>query len=356
MKIGIDISQTVYGGGVSAYTENLVNALLQIDKTNEYRLFFSSLRKRKKSDRSEIKAFRIPPTGLDILWNRLHIWPIERFVGSVDVFHSSDWTQPPAQKARLVTTIHDLSFLRWPKSTHPKILAVQKRRLKWVKKEVDQIIVPSQATKKEVVALLQINPKKITVTGEGIPKDVEKFAGTNYSLEATKKKFNIQKRYIFAYGSRAPRKNIKRLIEAFRKIDREYQLVIVGDYRPQEKLAPGVILTGFLPRKEMLALFAGAHAFVYPSLYEGFGLPILESFALKVPVITSHTSSMAEVAGKAALLVDPKSTIAITEGIKKVLGNTLMRRQLIKRGQKRLKLFSWEKTARQTLAVYEKTT
>ncbi len=370
MKIGIDVSQVVFGGGVGVYTRELVKALFKVDQENEYILFFSSLRRQFPGlqvgalahSRVKIKKFKIPPTGLDFLWNKLHIAPIEWFIGEIDVFHSSDWTQPPTKKAKLVTTIHDLSFLRWPETVHPKVLTVQKRRLDWVKKEVDIIIAVSRATKKEIIELLGIEEERIRVVYEGVPRDVEKFK-LKFKLkeveslrEKLKSRYKIDRPYLFAYGSRAPRKNIKRLIGAFREIREirdKYQLVIVGDYQPEEKLPNNVVLTGFLPREEMLALFAGATALVYPSLYEGFGLPILEAFALGVPVITSNCSSMAEVASKAAILVDPNSTESIARGIKTVLNSELIREKLIEAGKQRARQFSWERAAKETLKIYQ---
>ncbi|MCJ7804125.1 hypothetical protein MUP35_00090, partial [Patescibacteria group bacterium] len=144
MKIGIDISQIVYGTGVSSYTKNLVENLLRIDKQNEYKLFFSSLRQPLPSDfkiankKAKVKFFPIPPTLLEPLWNKWH-WPsVERLIGHIDVFHSSDWTQPPSRAAK-VTTIHDFGFLKYPETAHPKIKAVHQRRLGWVKKEADLV-------------------------------------------------------------------------------------------------------------------------------------------------------------------------------------------------------------------------
>ena len=192
MKIGIDISQIVYEGtGVGEYTKNLIEALLKVDKENEYVLFFSSLRrqldslfineltswrvnelKNKKvheltSWRVKIRQFKIPPTLLDFLWNKLHICPIEWLIGKVDVFFSSDWTQPLTLKAKKITTIHDLSVFKFPEEHHPKIVAVQKRRLKWVKKECDLIICDSLATKRDAMEILGIEKKRLRVIYPG---------------------------------------------------------------------------------------------------------------------------------------------------------------------------------------------
>jgi glycosyltransferase involved in cell wall biosynthesis len=176
LRIGIDISQIAHEGtGVANYTLNLVENLLKIDKKNEYILFYSSLRKKLHDSRFtihdsriRIKKFRLPPTILDILWNRLHIIPIEWFIGDVDVFISSDWVQPPTRKAKKVTVIHDLSFMHYPDEHHNKIVNVQKRRLKWVKEESDCIICDSKATRKDVIQILKVNKDKIKIIYPGI--------------------------------------------------------------------------------------------------------------------------------------------------------------------------------------------
>lgn len=191
MRIGIDISQIAHQGtGVAEYTKNLVENLLKIDQENEYVLFYSSLRKPYKSQKlkfksqkynAKVKSFRIPPTLLDLFWNKLHILPIEWFIGDVDVFLSSDWVQPPANKAKMITVIYDLIALKFPKETHPKtefnlkntlitpnIAMTQKRRLNWVAKECDMIICDSQATENDVIELLNIDKKRLKVIYPGL--------------------------------------------------------------------------------------------------------------------------------------------------------------------------------------------
>jgi len=176
MKIGIDISQTVYQGtGVARYTHKLVKHLLAIDKKNSYVLFFSSLRRKLPVTNYQlpvtnykIKKFKLPLTLLDFLWNKLHICPIENFIGEVDVFLSSDWIQPPSKKAKLVTVVHDLTPWKYPKTLDPKIVKVHKRRMKWVKKECDLIICDSENTKKDIIKILKIKEKKLKVVYPGM--------------------------------------------------------------------------------------------------------------------------------------------------------------------------------------------
>jgi len=173
MKIGIDISQMAYEGtGVSEYLTRLVEEILRIDDKNEYILFFSSLRKNLKSQISNLKSasqnlkirtFRFPSTLLDILWNKLHIIPIEWLIGSVDVFITSDWTEPPTLRARKATILYDLIVYKYPNETDKKIVETQKRKLKWVKKESDVVFCISESTKKDAMEILGIEEKRLKV-------------------------------------------------------------------------------------------------------------------------------------------------------------------------------------------------
>lgn len=179
MRIGIDISQIVYEGtGVGRYVQWLVEELLKVDKENEYILFGASLRRRDEfyhyfnkiyhlSKHVRLVVVPLPPTFLDLLWNKLHVFPIEWFIGQIDVFWSSDWTQPPLRAAHGVTTIHDVSFLKYPESFDRRIRNVQKRRLSWVKKECQAIFCDSEATKKDVVELVGIPAQKCRIVYPG---------------------------------------------------------------------------------------------------------------------------------------------------------------------------------------------
>lgn len=177
MRIGIDISQIVYEGtGVARYVRELVTALVVQDLKNQYVLFGASLRRRVvfeqfvktlPKERVTLKTIPIPPTFLDILWNRLHIIQVERFIGNVDVFWSSDWTQPPLTKAKGITTIHDVSPLRFPREHAATIVATHARRLKWVKKECAFILCDSEATKMDVSNFLHIPSSVLRVVYPG---------------------------------------------------------------------------------------------------------------------------------------------------------------------------------------------
>lgn len=177
MKIGIDISQLAHENtGVANYLKSLVQNLIYLDKKNEYILFYSSLRKNfqysifnfQSNPNVTIKQFRIPPTLLNILWNKLHMFPIENFIGNVDVFISSDWTEPPTKRAKKATILYDLIVYKHPKETAASIVKTQKRKLEWVKKESSKILCISEATKKDAVQILGVPENRLSVINAGI--------------------------------------------------------------------------------------------------------------------------------------------------------------------------------------------
>jgi glycosyltransferase involved in cell wall biosynthesis len=355
MKIGIDISQVVYGTGVSKYTSKLIEALLSLDKDNEYIIFGCSLRRKKElkvfleSLKGNVsgKVYPLPPTLADILWNRLHVLKIEKFIGELDIFHSSDWTQPPSDAFK-VTTVHDLVPLRFPQYSHPRVVSAHKARLKHIKREIDIVIVPSKASKEDLIAAAGVSEDKIRVIPEA-PDSIFKPAKKN-EIEKLKKGHRIKKGYILAVGV-GPRKNTERIIEAYEKVraGRDLKLIILGHPYKKIEQKRGVVFTGHVETSKMPVYYSGAEALVYPTLYEGFGLPVLEAFSCKTPVVTSNISSLPEVAADAAEIVDPYDVGSITEGI----NNALNRKQgLINKGLKRSKDFSWQKTAEMTLEVY----
>ena len=354
MKIGIDVSQVAYPGtGSAIYTKNLVSNLLKIDNNNSYKLFAGSWRRGAaiRNIFPQTRLWPLPPTALDLLWNRLGILNVENLIGPVDVFHSSDWTQAPTKAAK-VTTIHDLVVYKYPETLHPQIVSVHKRRLARVKKECDVIIAVSQNTKKDIVEILGISENKIKVVYEAVGESFTKYKKTPHSGRP----------YILTVGTREPRKNLDRLVEAFSKIkNKDVELVIVGKYgwgteisNKQSTINNKIKLLGYVPQEKLLELYANAEAFVYPSLYEGFGIPVLEAMTVGCAVITSSISSMSEVGGKAAIYVTPTDINDMAQKIDWVLElSSSQRSDLISKGYQQAKKFSWEKAARETLKIYE---
>lgn len=366
MKIGIDITQAQYiGTGVGTYTYNLAKALLEVDQENYYILFGGSMRGYKQLKKiaatlsaQEQKIFPLPPIAMDVMFNRLRKPPIESFTGPIDIFHASDWTHPATKSAKTITTVHDLTTFKFPESHHPKTIATHKRRLNWALKESSAIITDSNATKEDLIELFNVASEKISVVYLAARQSVLDFSKLtenekNRQISRIKAKYNLINKYILCLGTNEPRKNLGRVVKAFTQSDLTEDLVVAGRYGwgDRVKKSQGIIVLGFVPEKDLPALIAGASCFVYPSLYEGFGLPVLEAMTLGVPVVTSDKGSLKEVVEDAAITVDPYSESSITAGIKKALINPA---QYKKSGLVQSQKFNWHNTAKQTLEVYEK--
>src|SRR3989344_3999795 len=196
MRVGMDISQIAHGGGVSVYTEQLA---LKLDQSKKLEMvyFFSSLRKSYRGKIRNVKAYRLPPTFFEMLFNKWRNVPIEHFLGPIDIFHSSDWIQPPS-KAKKITTYHDVVPLKYPQWSHPKIIEVHKRRLKLVEKEIDQVIVVSEATKKDLLEVSHIPEEKITVIYEGPTSNFK--PQSKEKIVELRKKYNLPRNFILAIG------------------------------------------------------------------------------------------------------------------------------------------------------------
>lgn len=338
MKIGIDVSQIVYRTGVSNFTSNLVSKILEIDKVNDYVLFGGTFRKWQILRNFGVKKiYPFPPLVADLVWNKLHVLPVETFVGNVDVFQTSDWTCPPTY-AKKIVPIFDMAVYKYPETVHPRILSTLKKCHEWAKKEASYILTISQSSKQDINEILGIPLNKIKV--------VYPAASSEYNKGKVQKD---KKNYFLAVGTREPRKNFARLIDAFEKANiKDTQLWIVGKtgWGEEKFNNPNIKFLGFVDQKDMPGLYAQAKAFVYPSLYEGFGIPILEAMSVGCPVITSNVSSMPEAGGNAVTYVDPLSVESIASAIVKFTSSTDM-------GLKQAEKFSWENAAKVMVNVYE---
>jgi glycosyltransferase involved in cell wall biosynthesis len=380
MNIGIDITSLIYERGVSRYTSNLIKALLRKKHIN-LSLYGSSFRqknfleeKAKKLLNNKIAGTKqqtliqsYPPTVLSFLW-KFGFNSIDKIMPPLDVFHSWDWLQPAIKDIPLVSTIHDVAILKFPETAHPRVVKAHQLSWKILKDKQAHIIAVSHATKKDIVNILQIPPYLIHVIHEALPTDIKDVSDNldedHYKL--IKEQLQLNKPFIFFVGTREPRKNLLRLIQAWQPMSKNYQLIIAGESGWDETSSkkdgkakfnqddPNLRFLGKVSNRQLSVLYGEASLFVYPSLYEGFGLPILEAFHHGTPVVTSNISSMIEVAGNAAELVNPESIDDIHKGIKNILGENIEDQQ--KRLQRmiiRLQMFSWEKVATETIRVYQ---
>lgn len=374
MIIGIDISSIQYGTGVSNYTLNLVKNLIKIDKKNTYKLFFASARNsvpkeiaKLASGRVKIKRCHLPLPLLAFVWNKLHILPIEFFIGKCHLFHCSDYTHPPTVRAKTIHTIHDLTSFLYPKWQDKKIIKNHQLKMKRAIKKASHFICVSQNTQNDLLRLFpQIKKQNTSVVYEAHEAKYQNFNKLNKKtkrkqIKKIKDKYNLNN-FFLAQGTREPRKNLKRLIRAFInfKMDNpksNLDLAITGKYgwgKDISKDQPSYIkILGYIPESDMTPIHAAATALIYPSLYEGFGLPLLKSMAVGTPVITSQTSSTGEIAQDNAILVNPKSIEDIKTAIQEISTNSTLRQVLKRKGINYSKKFSWKKTALQTLKIYK---
>ncbi|KKQ01883.1 MAG: Glycosyl transferase group 1 [Candidatus Roizmanbacteria bacterium GW2011_GWA2_36_23] len=373
MKIGIDISQISYSGtGVSRYLDILVRSLLKYDQKNEYVYFYSSLRqplnpkyKNLILEKQRLKEYSFPPILLSILWNDIHIFSVEKFIGKVDIFVTSDWTEPPASYAKKITVLHDLLIYKFPEISNFKtkldflslqlsanIVNTQKKRLKWVKKESDLIVCDSSSTIEDAEKILNIDKNRLKLLYPAVlPFDIgEKNREAKFITK-------LIKPYILSVGKVEPRKNLQRLVESFSQTDiPDLHLYIAGPQgwgdNPKSNLK-NIHFLGYVKDEELFYLYKNALFFVYPSLYEGFGYPVVEAMASGCPVITSNTSSLKEIAVDSAILVDPYSVREISHSIKMLYNNSQTRDILKQKGLRKAKFFNNKRFAQEWLSVFE---
>lgn len=356
MKIGIDISQIAYKGtGVGRFTNSLINALLEHDKSNKFYFYFFSLRKtfdsklekRILNKGHKLIKLPIPPSLLSIINNNIHSSFLSSIIyylsSDLDYFLSSDWTEP-ALKTNKATVVHDIVFKQYSETLDKKIVSVQEQRLRWVRKESKIIFSDSQSTKDDLIKFFNIESEKIIVNYPGVDVHVP----SQQQIQTTLKKYNLEKPFILSVGKQEPRKNIDRLVSAMKKNNHEtINLVIVGpkgwgDKNVKSQIS-NVKYLGYISDNELYSLYSTCLFFVYPSLYEGFGYPIIEAMKLGAPVACSNTSSMKEIAGDSALLFDPLNTKEIFQCINTLMQDDKLRKELIVKGKRRSEIYSWEK-------------
>ncbi len=372
-RIAIDYTPAYeQGGGIGRYVRELVTALARHDHDTDYRLFVTGARKETLPP-APGPNFMWRPTALSPkwfarVWHRARVpLPVETFTGRVNLYHATDFVLPPTLPGtRTLLTVHDLSFVRVPQTASPSL----KRYLDVVVPRsvarADHVLADSQATKDDLIALYGVPESKVTVLLSGVDPRFQRDSDASAQLPVLRAKYHIAERpYIFSVGTVQPRKNYPRLIRALANLRTEgidIGLVIAGGRGWLDDpiystirgngLAQYVHLIGFADDDDLPALYNNATAFAFPSLYEGFGLPILEAFGCGTPVVTSNVSSLPEVAGDSALMVDPDDADALTDALRRVLEDTTLRERLILGGLARVREFSWDQAAQNLKNIY----
>lgn len=375
MKVGIDLTSLLFHRGVSRYTKCLFTALSQETKVELYPyaasargynelyrvlvdLQYTLPKDKQAAFMNRLQLQKVPNRLNWLLWHYLNLNPIKKLFPDIDVFHSWDYLQPPDTDLPLVSTIHDLTIFKYPYMANWEILTHHRESVRILKKRGAHIIAVSKHTRDDVINLLGFDEKKVHLIYEALPGDTVLPSSelTEKNFMSLRQKYTINKKYILFVGTREPRKNLDRLIDAWWPLRNQLDLLLVGAKGWAEPKRPhnNLKILQKVNDYDLGMLYAFAQMLAYPSLEEGFGLPILEAFAYKTPVVTSFGTATEEIAGKAGVLVNPYSVNEIHAGIKLILAESAKkRRERQALMAKQLNKFSWAKTARETSKIYE---
>jgi glycosyltransferase involved in cell wall biosynthesis len=369
MRIAVDLTPSIQGhAGIGRYTEELAQALWATCPPDEQLTgFYTDSQRRQPNppfDKLPVTALSLPNkqwrlSALLAHWMRL---PQDRLVGQPDIFWATDHLLPFLSRTASVFTLYDLSFKLFP-HVHTVLnrwfLDLMMPRFV---QAADAVVVISESTKRDAITYYQIKPDKIHVVYGGVNSRFRPIDAPQ-KLDTVRQTYRLPDRFVLYVGVIEPRKNLSTLFDAFKLINLpDVKLVIAGKKgwlydetlaRVQELgLEKNVIFTSFVPGEDLPTLYSLAEAFVFPSLYEGLGLPVLEAMACGVPVICSNVSSLPEVAGDAGLLVAPTDVRGWAEAMTYLTQNAALRAALRERGLRQAARFTWETAARQTREVY----
>lgn len=374
MHIGIDAHAIgAQQGGNETYIRGLIRALAEIDDRNRYTIYLAEARaaeqwrddfaSRHTNFGSNFEVRLLPkPTPL-VRVPLFLAYELKR--RPVDVLHVQ-YTAPPFCSVPVVATIHDLAFEHMPETFTRRGSFQLKLTVRRTAQRAVRIATVSEYSRQDLLRTYKLPPEKVAVTYNGVEAHFTPEASPN-EIASVRQRFGISRDYLLAVGSLQPRKNLVRLIRAYAKLRTESenfrpQLVIVGrklwladevfsEVRRQ-RWADDVILTGYVSDEDLPKLYRQATAFVYPSLFEGFGLPPVEAMACGTPVVTSNVSSLPEVTGEAALLIDPLDQSAIESALLQITGDQVLRARLREQGTEQAKRFTWRDAAEKTLQLY----
>jgi len=353
--------------GVGQYTSQLIRYFNLLSPENDYIYYYGYFTKRLLHGNKQTWELK------NVLWKiPIAKYGIRRVKDIFSGFHFKDFDlyfEPNfiplnIRAKKLVTTVHDFSVKLFPE-THPK------DRVEYFSRyfltniiRSDRVLTDSAYVRDEAKSFLHLPDEMITPIHLGVEHEVFQIYDQE-SLELSRRELKLPDRFILFVGTREPRKNLDGLLRAYLALPRhvrdEFKLVLVGpqgwendvDERMVHEVGKSIVNLGYIETQQLAYVYNLASLFVFPSLYEGFGLPPLEAMACGCPVVVSKEASLPEVCGDAAYYVDPKDVDSIAEGMSRVLGDETLRKSLIARGVERAKLFSWEKTARKTLDVFE---
>lgn len=375
MRIGINTLFLIPGkvGGSEIYVRNLLKNLGAIDRENEYILFtnkensgtFGISQDNFREVLCPIKASFRPAR---ILWEQL-ILPLQVRKYDIDVLHSPGYIAPVIVSCHSIATIHDMNYFYYPEDFSRLPVLFLKVLVLLSARKSDKIITISKNSKKDIVRILKVPESKISIIYQAGDIHSSLMPDENAMTKKLREEYEIDRKFILTVSASHPHKNLHRLIRAYDILRRnhkiEHKLVVVGirgraqslllELITKLSLQESIIFTGWIPSEDIPLLYSAADLFIFPSLFEGFGNPVLEAMACGTPVVCSNATSLPEVVGDAAILVNPHDIDEMARAMREVLTDTNLRDKLAKKGLRRSKAFSWEETARRTLKVYEET-
>jgi len=365
MLVGIDASRSVADRptGTETYSQRLIQALLTLDSPHRFRLYFRTAPPPHLFEEAERRTIPFPR-----LWTHLRLsW--EMACHRPDLLFVPAHVLPPIRPRLSLVTVHDLGYLKFPEAHLPRQRLYLDLSTRWNARAATHVLADSRATRDDLVAHYAAPPDKISVAYPGVDRALAPVSDPAV-IQAAKTRYSIVGDYFLYLGTLQPRKNLRRLVDAFaaflgRKAGGAPPALVLAGKRGwlydklfeqvrRQGLQKSVSFPGYVPEEDKAALLSGALAFTFPSLHEGFGLPVLEAQACGCPVITSTTSSLPEVAGDAALLVDPQDTAAIADAMERLATDTTLPQNLIQRGFANVDRFSWQACAQTVLEVIDR--
>lgn len=359
MVIGIDASRAVspHPTGTETYSRQLIQALLHLPSPYQFRLYFRTPPEGEWTAGAEVRIIPFPR-----LWTHFRL-SLEMAFQPPDLLFVPAHVLPALRPRRTLVTVHDLGYRYFPRA-HPLFQRLYLDfSTRWNVRVATHILADSEATRRDLIRIYQAPPDRITVAYPGYDETLRPVLDSE-TLAAVRARYGISGDYFLYLGTLQPRKNLHRLIQAFARLRTRAVLVLAG--RPgwlysdlfalvrRLGLEGRVLFPGYVRSEDRAALLSGAVAFVFPSLYEGFGLPVLEAQACGCPVVCSNASSLPEVAGDGALMVPPEDVGALADAMARVEADADLRAHLVERGFANLRRFSWEACARIILRVMER--
>ncbi|MGB8658011.1 MAG: glycosyltransferase family 1 protein [Candidatus Zixiibacteriota bacterium] len=372
MRIGIDASAFVgKKAGTGVFVEHMVKELSQIDTHNHYVLLYIYFREKIKNTEDwglnvnfTWKGYRVPSRVISQLCLKFGFPTVELLAGKLDIFHSPSHFFWPQKRGKKMATVHDLIIFKMPQLFSSQMRKLYQESMGRIILNADLICADSFCTKTDIIEMFRVPESKVRVVYGGVDQC---FKPLEINEQWLYERFGIKKPFILFVGVIEPRKNLEALVKAYENLSRankiDHHLVIAGKkgwlYEPiihmitQSEFRQQIFMLDYVRTPDLVLLYNAADLFVYPSLYEGFGLPVLEAMACGTPVVASPLSSLPEVAGDAAWYVDPHSVESIVQGIETALNNEGLREELSRKGLERSRLFSWRNTASQVLELYQ---